>query len=33
MSDTVEGLRKVQRVQDNIVVGLKKGGDGVEEMN
>ena len=33
VSDTVEGLGKVQRVHNNIVVGLKEGGDGVQDMN
>ena len=32
MSDAVEGLRKFQRVHDNIVVGLKEGGH-CKEMN
>jgi len=31
--DTVECLGKVQCIHDNIVVGLKEGGDGVEAMN
>jgi len=30
-SDTVVGLGKVQCAHDNIVVGLKEGGDGVED--
>jgi len=33
MSDTVEGLGKVKCVHNKIVIGLKEGGDGVEEMN
>jgi len=33
VSDTVEGLRKVQCVHGNIVIALKEGGDGVQVMN
>jgi len=30
--DTVQGLGNVQCIHEKLVVGLKEGGDGVEEM-